>query len=423
VVITGIGGTGAVTVGATLAMAAHLDGKGVAMMEMAGLAQKGGAVHIHLRLANQPSDISAVRVATGEADTVVGGDLVTTAGAKTLGLMRRGRTGAVVNLHDTITGAFTRDRDFRLPNGELRLALEAKLKDRVAFFDASDLARVLMGDSIYSNMMVLGACWQNGLIPLTRDAIFRAIVLNGAEAEKNQRAFDLGRWAMLHPEAAARSTRSVVVEKPASLEARIALREAHLVAYQGPRLARRYRRLVDRFTDSRLREAVAAGYHKLLTYKDEYEVARLHRETMAKARAEFDGDLRLSYHLAPPLLPGRDAAGRPKKRAFGPWIERLWGPLAAMKVVRGTPFDPFGWTAERRMERRLIRDYEADMAALPAAPEPERRDAAVALAELPLQIRGFGPVKAASAEAAARRRAELRTALAAPVQALARAAE
>ncbi len=407
IVITGVGGTGVVTVGAILAQAAHIDEKGAGMMEMAGLAQKGGAVHIHCRLAENPGDISAIRVATGEADCVIGGDIVTTAGSRTLGLMTTGRTGAVVNTHETITGDFTRDTDFRLPTARLRMALEARLGDGLAAFDASELARVVMGDSIYSNMMIFGAAWQRGLVPLSHEAILRAVELNGAAVERNKRAFEIGRWAVLHPEAAARMLEPTVIDKPMSLDERIAYRERHLTAYHSARLARRYRKLVDRAGDDRLRAAIALGYHKLLTYKDEYEVARLHLETAEKARAEFDGDFRMTFHLAPPLLsrPGPD--GRPAKRAFGPWILRAFRALAAMKRLRGTPLDPFGYSAERRRERALIKQYEGDMAEILDAVTPETLDSAVALAELPFDIKGFGPVKAANDAAVAERREAL----------------
>jgi indolepyruvate ferredoxin oxidoreductase len=255
-------------------------------------------------------------------------------------------------------------------------------------------------------MLVFGAAWQRGLIPVSREAILKAIELNGAAVERNARAFEIGRWAALHPERAAEMLVPKVTALPKSPSERIDFRADHLVAYQGPRLARRYRKLVDGISDPRLREAVAKGYHKLLAYKDEYEVARLHLDTRAKAEAEFEGDFRLTYHLAPPLLsrPGPD--GRPGKRAFGAWIERAYPILARMKSLRGTPFDVFGYTAERRMERRLIREYERDMAEV--LKEPARNmDAAVALAELPLSIRGFGPVKEANARAAAARREEL----------------
>ena len=423
VIITGVGGTGVVTVGAVLAMAAHLAGKGAGMMEMAGLAQKGGAVHIHLRLAETPAAISAIRVAVGEADCVIGGDLVVTAGAKTLGLMATGRTGAVVNAHEIVTGEFTRNRDFHLPADQLRLALEARLKDGVRFFDASDLANRLLGDSIFSNMMVLGAAWQRGLVPLPREAILRAIELNGAAVAGNRRAFEIGRWAAAEPEAAARlATAEAAGQAPKTLEQRIAIRADHLRAYQGEGLARRYRALVEA-APGELREAVAESFHKLLTYKDEYEVARLHLETVAKARADFDGDLRPSFHLAPPLIARKGADGRPRKIEFGPWIVTVFRLLAGLKWLRGTPFDPFGRTAERRMERALIDQFEADMRMVFAGLTPDRLDPALALARLPMEIRGFGPVKEAAAAAAARRREELLAAFRSGGAPLARAAE
>ncbi len=407
VIITGVGGTGVVTTGAIMAMAAHIDGKGAGMMEMAGLAQKGGAVHIHCRIAEKPSDISAIRVAVGEADCVIGGDLVVTAGAKTQALMRTGRTGAVVNSHEIVTGEFTRNPEFRIPHDRLEVALQARLKDRLTLFDATELARVLLGDSIYSNMMVFGAAWQRGLVPLNQDAIMRAIELNKAAVEGNKRAFELGRWAVLHPDQATAAITPKVVAKPKTLEEKIAFRAEHLSAYQSARLARRYRKLVDPIADPKLKEAVAKGYHKTLAYKDEYEVARLHLQTMEKVRAEFDGDLMPAFHLAPPLLSRMGSDGRPKKRKFGPWILRAFGVLARLKPLRGTPLDPFGYTAERRMERALIRQYEADMAEVLGKLTPETRDAAIALAELPLTIRGFGPVKQKNEEAAAKRRKEL----------------
>ena len=406
VVVTGVGGTGVVTIGAILAMAAHVDGKGAGMMEMAGLAQKGGAVWVHCRLAERPEDISAIRVATGECDALIGGDLVVSAGAKTLGLLKPGTAGAVVNSHEIVTGAFTRDPEFRIPADRLEVSLGARLRERLLLLDASELARVLMGDSIYSNMLVFGAAWQRGLIPIGREAILKAIELNGAAVERNRRAFEIGRWAALHPERAAEVLVPKLVNKPKSLNEKIDFRADHLMSYQGPRLAKRYRRMVEGISDPRLKEAVAQGYHKLLAYKDEYEVARLLRSTREKAAAEFEGDLKLTYHLAPPLLTRPGPNGRPEKRAFGAWIERAYPMLARLRGLRGTPLDVFGYTAERRMERRLIRQYERDMAEV--LKDPGRNlDAAVALAELPLSIRGFGPVKEANARAAETRREEL----------------
>jgi indolepyruvate ferredoxin oxidoreductase len=407
-VITGIGGTGVVTIGAVLAQAAQIAGMGAGMMEMAGLAQKGGAVHIHCRLARAPGDIAAVRVAVGEADAVIGGDLVVTAGAKTLGLMRPGHARGVVNTHETVTGDFTRAPDLRLPGDRLRLAVERRLTAGADFLDATEIAARLMGDSIFSNMMLLGAAWQRGLVPLPEAAILKAIELNGAAVAGNQRAFQLGRYAVLYPgEVAARADAPAA---PDTLEEKIARRETHLALYGGRARLRRYRQLLDRIDDPELRDAVAESYHKLLTYKDEYEVARMLLESEAKARDRFDGDFRLTWNLAPPLLPGRDANGRPRKRAFGPRFRPVFRLLAGLRFLRGTPFDPFGYTAERRMERRLIRQYAADIDRLLARP-PANPAAALALARLPLTIRGFGPVKMANAKAAAAERERLIAAL------------
>ncbi|ASP21521.1 indolepyruvate ferredoxin oxidoreductase [Antarctobacter heliothermus] len=407
IVITGVGGTGVVTIGAVLAQAAQIDGKGAGMMEMAGLAQKGGAVHIHLRLAEQPEDISAVRVATGEAHALIGGDLVVSAGSKTLGLTSTGRTGGVVNSHEIITGDFTRNTEFTLPTDQLRLALEARLQGRVAFFDASDLARVTLGDSIFSNMMILGAAWQQGLIPLSHLAILQAVDLNGAAVDRNKRAFEIGRWAVTHPADAQTLLTPNVVSLPKTVEERIAYRAEHLIAYQGKGLAKRYRKMVDGITDPSLKEAVAKSYHKLLAYKDEYEVARLLLDTRDKAAQTFDGDFEMSFHLAPPILSKTGSDGRPVKKRFGEGMLRWFRLLARMKGLRGTPFDPFGRTEERRMERALIAQYEADMAEWLPKARPETMEALLALAELPLQIRGFGPVKAANEAKAAKRREEL----------------
>ncbi|WP_432816957.1 indolepyruvate ferredoxin oxidoreductase family protein [Sulfitobacter sp. JB4-11] len=423
VVITGVGGTGVVTIGAVLAQAAQIDGKGAGMMEMAGLAQKGGAVNIHCRLAERPEDISAIRVATGECDALIGGDLVTSAGNKTLGLTAAGRTGAVVNAHQIITGDFTRDTEFQMPYDRMELALQARLKDDVALFDASDLAKATLGDSIYSNMMIFGGAWQRGLIPLTLEAVQDAIRLNGAAVERNLKAFELGRWAVLFPAEAEAVLTPNVVHLPKTLDEKIAFRKDHLVAYQGKRLAKRYGRMLERITDADVRSAVAEGYHKLLTYKDEYEVARLLLSSREKAQAEFEGDLKLTFNLAPPMLSKKGPDGRPMKREFGAWLERPLRLMARLKGLRGTPLDVFGYTAERKMERALIRQYEADMKAVLPKLTDATHDAIVALARLPLDIRGFGPVKQANEAKAAKRREELLSVIHAGGPQVAKAAE
>ncbi|PVA08308.1 indolepyruvate ferredoxin oxidoreductase family protein [Thalassorhabdomicrobium marinisediminis] len=413
VVITGVGGTGVVTIGAVLAMAAHVDGKAAGMMEMAGLAQKGGAVHIHCRIAEHPDDIAAIRVATGECDALIGGDLVVSAGAKTLGLMSTGRTRGVVNSHEIITGDFTRNTHFQLPTDQLEVALQARLQDNLALFDASDLARALMGDAIFSNMMVFGAVWQMGALPVSLGAIHAALELNGTAVARNKQAFDYGRWAVLHPEDAARVIRPDEIAMPKTVDEKIAFRADHLTRYQNAAYAKRYTDFVDTF-DGDLREAVALGYHKLLSYKDEYEVARLLVDTRKQAQAEFDGDLKLTHHLAPPLLARKGPRGRPAKIAMPQITAKLFPLLARLKGLRGTAFDPFGRTEERRMERGLITEYEGDMAFVRDAVRSDTHEAALALAKLPLEIRGFGPVKQANAAKAAKRREELLATLRAP---------
>ncbi|MEP6064132.1 MAG: DUF6537 domain-containing protein, partial [Marinomonas sp.] len=352
-------------------------------------------------------DISAIRVATGECDAVVGGDLVVSAGNKTLGLTSTGRTGAVVNSHQIITGEFTRDTEFQMPYDRLELALEARINDKLAMFDASELARATLGDSIYSNMMIFGGAWQRGLIPLTLEAVQAAIRLNGAAVERNLRAFEIGRWAVLFPEHAQSVLTPNVVVLPDTLEGKIAFRRDHLIAYQGKGLAKRYDKLLAQVADRDVREAAATGYHKLLSYKDEYEVARLLLSSREKAQAEFEGDFKMSFNLAPPMLSRTGADGHPAKREFGPWLERALRMVAKLKRLRGTPLDVFGYTAERKMERALIKQYEHDMGEVLPKLEGGTRDAIIALAALPLQIRGFGHVKQANEVKAAKRREEL----------------
>ena len=289
----------------------------------------------------------------------------------------------------------------------LTLALKARLKEDATLFDASDLAKAALGDSIYSNMMVFGGAWQKGLIPLSLSSIEDAIRLNGAAVDRNLRAFEIGRWAVLYPADAAAVTEPKVVSLPKSLDDKIAFRKDHLIAYQGKRLAKRYDKMLDKITDRDVKQAVAMGYHKLLSYKDEYEVARLLLTSREKAQAEFDGDFKMTFHMAPPIISKKGSDGRPMKREFGPWLERPLRLMARMRGLRGTPLDVFGYTAERKMERALIKQYEADMAQVLPKLTDQTRNAIVALAELPLQIRGFGPVKQGNEEKAAKRREEL----------------
>jgi indolepyruvate ferredoxin oxidoreductase len=366
-------------------------------------------------VAPKPSDINAIRIAAGEADAVIGGDLVVTAAPKTLGAMQRGRARVLCNTHEIITGEFTGNPEFRLPSTALKLALERRVgADALAMIDATALAENLLGDAIYSNVLLLGAAWQAGMVPLSGAAIRKAIELNGAGVKGNLRAFEIGRWAISHPlEARA----AIAPPQPAdeTLEQKIERREAHLTGYQSRRYARRYRRLVDRARAveaaqgiSGFAEAVAEGYFKVLSYKDEYEVARLHTETLDKALAETFGSVgRVTFHLAPPILGRKDNEGRPVKSEFGPWMARAFRILAPFKFLRGTPLDPFGRSRERRLERRMIRDYEALIGEIIGSLGSANAAIATELARLPLQVRGFGHVKLANAERVAGERAVL----------------
>jgi indolepyruvate ferredoxin oxidoreductase len=404
VVITGVGGTGVVTIGALLAMAAHLDGKAAGVMEMAGLAQKGGAVHIHCRIGKIPEDISAIRVALGECHTLIGGDLVVSAQGSTLGLM--GPVGAaVVNNHEIITGDFTRDTGFRIPGADLELAIVARLNTRVALMNATKLAENALGDTVYANIILLGAAFQQGLLPLSEAALLEAIALNGAKVAQNQLAFALGRWSMVGPEIATQFQ----TQKPVELDGESA-RLANLTAYGSGR-SERYEQMSVQLADVPLAAQVLQSYHKVLTYKDEYEVARLLGETKERVAERFEGDFEIYYHLAPPLLSRMSPDGRPQKRQFGAWFELASRGLARLKFLRETPLDIFGYTAERRMERHLIADFESLVARMQRDYVPEHHDIWLELMCLPQHILGFGPVKLANAQAMAERRAELLAAI------------
>jgi indolepyruvate ferredoxin oxidoreductase len=402
--LTGIGGTGVVTVGAILGMAAHCDGLGVGTIEMTGMAQKGGAVTIHVKIARQPHEIAAIRVAAGEADAVLGGDLVVTAAAATRAMMARGRTRAVLNADEVPTGAFTRDPGFRMPANDMIGDLQVLLGAGLAVVPAGALARAALGDAVFANMVVLGAAWQAGMVPVSAAAIGQAIALNGAAAEANARAFALGRWAAADPRAVA--SRLSAAPAPDRVDALA----AHLALYQDAALAARFRARVAAAPEP-LREAVARGYHRLLAPKDEYEVARLHLSTLAQAAQRFAGKLRPVFHLAPPFLPGRDPNGRPRKRAFGPWVLPVFRLLARLKGLRGTWADPFARTAERRADRARLAAWEADMDRLLPAVTPATEALVAELAALPDLIRGYGPVREAAAARAAVRRLAILAAL------------
>jgi indolepyruvate ferredoxin oxidoreductase len=420
ILVTGIGGTGVVTIGALLGMAAHLEGKQCTVMDQTGLAQKGGAVVSHIRLAAEAGQLAAVRLPAGSADLLLGCDLVVSAAADNLSRIGRGRSIAIVNDHETITGAFTRDPDFSLSHDQLADALRlATGTDRISLFDATRLATALMGDAIFTNPFMLGYAYQRGLIPLGAAALLRAIELNGAAVDRNKDAFTWGRQAAVDLAAVQKLVLPAAPSLPENLADILAHRMAHLAAYQNDAYAGRYRSLVDRVAAAEagvmpgkdgIARAVARNYAKLLAYKDEYEVARLYRTAEFRDRLDrqFESGYRLRFHLAPPSLAYVDpTTGHPRKHAFGGWMMPVFGLLAQFKGLRGSAFDPFARTAERQMERRLIADYEALIGDVIAGLTAANYRVAVQLAELPQQIRGFGHVKTASVERARLRQAEL----------------
>ena len=421
IAITGVGGTGVLTVGAILGMAAHLEGKASMILDMAGLAQKGGAVFSYLRLADSPDRISSPRIVTGGADLLFAADAVVAASTDGVIMCDASRTRAVVNTHLTPTADFIKDRGLDFRRDSTRETIAATVRSDENFHDFTALADAATGDTIMTNIMMVGYALQKGLLPLGLDAILSAIEMNGVAVDENTRALHWGRQLAADPVAVSEAMGDALQTgeaPPETLQALTDHRAAHLKGYQNERLAKRYRDLVARAAerDEDLGLAVAHNYAKLLAYKDEYEVARLFTDGRFEKRLaeEFEEGGTLTFHLAPPILGGKDAQGRPKKRRFGPWVLRLFRVLAKGKRLRGTPLDIFGYSSERRMERRLIRDYEADMARVIDGWQGMNRDAALALARLPDTIRGFGPVKEESAADAAIRREELLASLNAP---------
>ncbi len=410
ILVTGVGGTGVVTIGAIVGMAAHLEGKGFAGLDMAGLAQKGGAVWSHLQIAKHPDDIKTVRLGSGGANLVLGCDLVVSASQKTMDTARAG-SKVVANTHEQMTGDFTRNANFKFPGESLRDTIRHTVgADNAEFVSASRIATALMGDSIATNMFMLGYAVQRGFVPISPDALNKAIELNGAAVKMNQAAFLWGRRAAVDLKAVERlvTPKTAVVDSKAqseTLDEMIARRVAFLTDYQDAAYAERYRRLVDEVRaaeqqkakgSTALTEAVARYGFKLMAYKDEYEVARLYTspEFRQKLEAQFEGDYTLRFHLAPPLFAKRDAVtGELKKTEYGPWMMKAFGLLAKLRFLRGGAFDIFGRTDERRTERALIGEYEATVRDLVAGLTADKVGLAVRIASIPEDIRGYGHVK------------------------------
>jgi indolepyruvate ferredoxin oxidoreductase len=403
--VTGVGGTGVITVGALITMAAHLEGKGASALDFMGFAQKFGPVLSYLRIGQQPSDINQVRIEPARADALVGCDLVVSSSPKASITYQRDHTRALVNSAEMHTGDLVRQRDANLRVDDRLRAIEQAVGDgNLSSLDANRLAQNLMGDTIYANVIMTGCAWQMGLIPVSLDALHRAIELNGVKIDANKQAFTWGRIAAHDPRAIDQLLDDDATAGDDSLEDMIEARREFLVGYQDEALADRYLALVERAraaekaigADDQLSRATAQAWFRLLSYKDEYEVARLHTnpEFLASVHRDFGKDARLRFHLAPPLLSRKkDARGRPLKREFGTWILPVFRLLARLKVLRGTAFDIFGHTAERRMERELITEFETLLDdALPNL-NADNHAALLARVRAYLDVRGFGPVK------------------------------
>ncbi len=425
--ITGVGGTGVVTIGAILGMAAHLEGKGCGMIDMAGLAQKGGAVLSHVRIAARPQDITAIRVPAGKADLVLGCDLVVSGSRKVLASVHEGKTMFVANTAEIMPGDFTRNADFSLPIERLkREILKAAGEDRTVYFDGTGAATRLFGNAIAANMFMLGIAFQKGGLPLSEEAIERAIELNGQAAEMNIAAFRWGRRAAHDPGAvrdlmAAEREPDPVRRISQTVDEVVERRVQFLTEYQSRRYARRYRTRVERIRQveeklagkpGSLTDAAARNLFKLMAIKDEYEVARLYSNGAftAELKNQFESWDRLEFHMAPPVLSKRDKNGHLQKRRFGAWMMRMFSVLASLRRLRGTPLDAFSYQAERREERRLLRDYEALLDEVGGAVTQDRLEAGVALLSYPGKIRGYGHVKNASIRAAEKERDGLKRA-------------
>jgi indolepyruvate ferredoxin oxidoreductase len=432
ILVTGVGGTGVVTIGALLGMAAHLEGKGCSVLDMTGLAQKGGAVFTHVRIADKPEDIHAVRIAAGGARLLLGCDIVVAASFDALAKIQQGKTAAVINSYEAVTGEFTRKPDLEFPGRRLRdLILDAAGREHTDFIDGTHIATTLCGDSIATNLFMLGYAYQKGFVPVSAAALEQAIELNATAVDANKRAFLWGRRAAHDRAMVERLVTQASPEPEAhriakTLDEIVAKRVVFLTEYQDAAYAERYRSLVDRArraeqeqTPGRtgFAEAVARYYFKLLAYKDEYEVARLYTDgTFLKAiEAQFEGDYRLEFNLAPPLIAERDPdTGHLKKRTFGPWMLRAFRTLAGLRHLRGSRLDIFGYSPERKLERQLIADYERIVDELVAGLDHVNHDLAVQIAEIPEHIRGYGHVKHAHLEKAKQREAELLASFRAP---------
>jgi len=432
ILITGIGGTGVVTVGQILAVAAHVEGKGAVVLDMSGLAQKGGPVMSHVRLADKQSDLHSTRVGTGSADLVIGCDQIVTASRDALSRMGEGRTYAAINSTGATTAAFVKNPDWQFPGATSQSEIKRAVGEQNAdFVDAGHIATSLMGDSIATNMFMLGYSFQKGHVPLSEESLMKAIELNGVSVGFNKSAFTWGRYAAHDIAAVTKITSPAKViefKRSQTLEEIVNKRVELLTAYQDLAYAKKYVEFVEQVKAAesatgskslKLTEAVARYYYKLMAYKDEYEVARLHTDPAFREKIAnmFEGDIKLKFHLAPPLLAKKDKDGHLVKQEFGPWMMKAFGVLAKFKGLRGTALDVFGYTAERKMERALIGEYRNTIAGLLPKLNADNLATATSIARIPEDIRGYGHVKERHLKAAKQKEASLLAAFNAPAAA------
>lgn len=406
IVVGGVGGTGVITIGQLLGMAAHLEGRGVVTQDAGGLAQKGGATWSHIQIANRPEAIFTTKVDTAKADLVIACDGIVGASKTTLAAMQAGRTYVALNTHATPTAAFVHDADWAFPSANCEAAIKQSVGETlVGAFDAEQAAVQLVGDSIYTNPLLLGYAWQKGRVPVSHAALMRAMELNGVQVDNNKAAFEWGRRCahdLASVQALFKAAQVIEFVRKPALDEVVAKRVDFLTGYQNAAYAAQYKAFVDKvraaeapLSSSKLTEAVARYLFKLMAYKDEYEVARLHtdRAFSDKIASMFEGDYKLVHHLAPPAIAKRNERDELVKRPFGPWMRSAFKVLARLKGLRGTPLDPFGRSHERQTERALIGQYRAAIEELIGGLDTGRLALAVEIARIPEEIRGYGHVK------------------------------
>jgi len=427
--VGGVGGTGVVTVGQLITMAAHLEGRGTSVLDFTGFAQKGGTVLSYVRMAPSPDKLHQVRISNGQADAVIACDLVVASSQKALSVLRSNHTRVVANEAELPTADYVlfRDADMQAEK-RLELIRNAVGDDNFAQLDANGIAEKLLGDTVFSNVMMLGFAWQRGLLPLSQAALMKAIELNSVAVERNKEAFGWGRVAAMDVKVITDllntgESRVEEVKPEQGLDELTNIRHTHLVNYQNRRWADRYTDLVQQVrkaeetlgeTNQLLTRAVAQQLYRFMAFKDEYEVARLFAETdfMKEVNNTFEGDFKVHFHLAPPIMNrGTDAQGRPKKRQFGPWMFQAFKLLAKFRVLRGTTIDPFSYSADRKMDRAQLKDYQQLVERIVSELEASNYDTFLQLAELASEVRGYGPVREQAAEAVQEKQSQLIKAL------------